>query len=399
MYHLIQNKKARSTFFKCISTLTVTAKHIERFLKLLHKNFNSSIWVAQKLQLFLNKISGLTMRTVTWNRFPVKNLLLIPCFFQLWSEVTRKQICASFNHRKKVKVEPSRLIPRKPIENLKLSFDMYCYQHFVLSTEAQSYVEYLHSRLFKKIPSWKKTLYYICSKGLRNIRFKTFQTFQVLRSYPLRTRRKRKPDSSQIRFDLVSIKILRSTKRSTYFHQNVRRDSNCLVRLPQFDNTHCYFQTVFQMGNYFEKLQKQFQCKEIKIFGVNLSFKFAICFLKLNTSVNQVATFIVHLDIIAVMNQIHLMLICFSVIFGDFYVFGFETVSTASLFKYQSIAQSIRFLFVWFRINLFCFRLQFMLNKGRVRVCINVCKISYCGHFIVTNVVVNLHFATNIKLC
>jgi len=100
------------------------------------------------------------------------------------------------------------------------------------------------------------------------------------------------------------------------------------------------------MGNYFEKLQKQFQCKEIKIFGVNLSFKFAICFLKLNTSVNQVATFIVHLDIIAVMNQIHLMLICFSVIFGDFYVFGFETVSTASLFKYQSIAQSIRFLFV-----------------------------------------------------
>ena len=31
---------------------------------------------------------GLTMRSVTWNRFPIKNLLLIPCFFHLWSEFT-----------------------------------------------------------------------------------------------------------------------------------------------------------------------------------------------------------------------------------------------------------------------------------------------------------------------
>jgi len=28
------------------------------------------------------------MRSVTWNRFPIKNLWLIPCFFHLWSEVT-----------------------------------------------------------------------------------------------------------------------------------------------------------------------------------------------------------------------------------------------------------------------------------------------------------------------
>jgi len=31
---------------------------------------------------------GLAMRSVTWNRFPIKNLWLIPCFFHLWNEVT-----------------------------------------------------------------------------------------------------------------------------------------------------------------------------------------------------------------------------------------------------------------------------------------------------------------------
>ena len=31
---------------------------------------------------------GLTIHSVTWNRFPIKNLWLIPCFFHLWSEVT-----------------------------------------------------------------------------------------------------------------------------------------------------------------------------------------------------------------------------------------------------------------------------------------------------------------------
>ena len=28
------------------------------------------------------------MRSITWNRFPIKNLWLIPCFFDFWSEVT-----------------------------------------------------------------------------------------------------------------------------------------------------------------------------------------------------------------------------------------------------------------------------------------------------------------------
>ena len=35
---------------------------------------------------YLNKMIGLTMRNVTWNRFPTKNLWMIPCFFHLeWS--------------------------------------------------------------------------------------------------------------------------------------------------------------------------------------------------------------------------------------------------------------------------------------------------------------------------
>jgi len=31
---------------------------------------------------------GLTMRSFTWNRFPIKKFWLIPCFFHLWSEVS-----------------------------------------------------------------------------------------------------------------------------------------------------------------------------------------------------------------------------------------------------------------------------------------------------------------------
>ena len=76
-------------------------------------------WLEQKKYiLYFNKI-GRTMRSVTWNPFPIKNLRLIPCF-HLWSEVTWIQICASLSHRKKMKAETSRLIPRKPIENLEL---------------------------------------------------------------------------------------------------------------------------------------------------------------------------------------------------------------------------------------------------------------------------------------
>ena len=63
---------------------------------------------------------GLTMRSVTWNRFPIKNLWLIPCFFHLWSEVTWIEMCTSLNHRKKIEAEPSWLIPLKPIKNEEL---------------------------------------------------------------------------------------------------------------------------------------------------------------------------------------------------------------------------------------------------------------------------------------
>ena len=62
------------------------------------------------------------MRSVTWNRFPIKHLWLIPCFFHLWSEVTWIQICVSLIHRKKMKAEHSWLIPLKPIENVELFF-------------------------------------------------------------------------------------------------------------------------------------------------------------------------------------------------------------------------------------------------------------------------------------
>ena len=54
------------------------------------------------------------MRSVTWKRFPIKKLQLIPCFFHLWSEVTWIQICASLNHRKKMKSADSSKVYRKP---------------------------------------------------------------------------------------------------------------------------------------------------------------------------------------------------------------------------------------------------------------------------------------------
>ena len=69
--------------------------------------------VIDKLWFYLNKMIGLTMCSVAWNRFHIKNLWLIPCFFHLSSEVTWMQICANLNHRKKMKAEPSRLIPLK----------------------------------------------------------------------------------------------------------------------------------------------------------------------------------------------------------------------------------------------------------------------------------------------
>ena len=56
------------------------------------------------------------------NGFPLKKFRLVPCLFHLWREVTWIQMCPSLNHRKKMKAEPSRLIPRKPTENLELLF-------------------------------------------------------------------------------------------------------------------------------------------------------------------------------------------------------------------------------------------------------------------------------------
>jgi len=38
----------------------------------------------------------------------------------MWRVITLIQICASLNHRKNMKAEPSRLIPRKLAENLEL---------------------------------------------------------------------------------------------------------------------------------------------------------------------------------------------------------------------------------------------------------------------------------------
>ena len=63
---------------------------------------------------------GLRMRNFTWNRFPIKNLLMIPCLHPSWKAHTWIEICASLNHRKKTKVDGSRLIPRKHTETLVL---------------------------------------------------------------------------------------------------------------------------------------------------------------------------------------------------------------------------------------------------------------------------------------
>jgi len=45
----------------------------------------------------------------------------------MWREVTRIQICETLNHRKKMKGEPSRLIPPKPTGNLERLIALGCY--------------------------------------------------------------------------------------------------------------------------------------------------------------------------------------------------------------------------------------------------------------------------------
>jgi len=82
------------------------------------------------------------MRSVTWNRFPIKKLWSIPCLYHLWSEATWIQISANLNHCKKRKAEPSRLILWKPTENLELLFGEYEYCKLLVSyVSTSSYSE------------------------------------------------------------------------------------------------------------------------------------------------------------------------------------------------------------------------------------------------------------------
>ena len=59
------------------------------------------------------------MRNFTWNRFPIKNLLIDSLLTPI-VESTYFEICASLNHRKETKADGSRLIPRKHTETLVL---------------------------------------------------------------------------------------------------------------------------------------------------------------------------------------------------------------------------------------------------------------------------------------
>jgi len=52
--------------------------------------------------------------------FLFEKFAIDPCLSYVWRVVTWIQTCASLNHREKMKAKPSRLIPRKPTENLKL---------------------------------------------------------------------------------------------------------------------------------------------------------------------------------------------------------------------------------------------------------------------------------------
>jgi len=64
----------------------------------------------QKLQ-YLNKVAGLTMGSVTWYWFPIKNLLdwfkLLTCVETSYLNTDMR----SLNHCKEMKAEPIRLIP------------------------------------------------------------------------------------------------------------------------------------------------------------------------------------------------------------------------------------------------------------------------------------------------
>jgi len=65
--------------------------------------------------------------SVTWNRFPIKNSQIDSLLAShMWRAVTWIQICASLDHRKEMKPEPSRLIPQKFTENLEILVFQLC---------------------------------------------------------------------------------------------------------------------------------------------------------------------------------------------------------------------------------------------------------------------------------
>ena len=80
--------------------------------------------VISAFQLFTRKLclqfSGLRMRNFTWNRFPIKNLLIDSLLTHIVESTCLNRDMGNLNHRKRTKVDGSRLIPRKHTETLLL---------------------------------------------------------------------------------------------------------------------------------------------------------------------------------------------------------------------------------------------------------------------------------------
>jgi len=88
------------TFFRYYKTVRACIEYTDREIYF-HKE------EIYDRRFYINKISGLRMRRVTWNRCPLNNLLgWFACLARLWVLVTWIQICLSLNHRKKMKAEP-----------------------------------------------------------------------------------------------------------------------------------------------------------------------------------------------------------------------------------------------------------------------------------------------------
>jgi len=83
------------------------------------------LWPCLSLSTFFTcwhclQIIALTIRSVTWKWLPIKICDWFLAAFTCWSEFISIQIFVRLNHRKNMKAEPSRLISRKPTENLEL---------------------------------------------------------------------------------------------------------------------------------------------------------------------------------------------------------------------------------------------------------------------------------------